>query len=67
MIGRHHYLISVRQGRVNETDTYTTIDTQIALLARYTKRYEPEPGQYKPGQCIVVKKMTNYFVFRQTC
>ena len=63
---RHLNLSLAAQGRISETETFQTTETLTSVLARYKSQYQLQPGQPKPGQCIVLKQTDSYFVFHQT-
>jgi hypothetical protein len=57
---------SISPGRIHETDSYESTDTPATVLKRYAGHYQPEPGQFKPGQCILLRQAASYWAFRQT-
>jgi len=63
IIAHHLSVLSVSQGRLTETATYQTTESLTSVLTWYTGRYQLEPGQHKPGQCVILKKAVSHFMF----
>jgi hypothetical protein len=66
IIRQYVNLRSASKGRISAMGTYQTNDTLTAVLTHYIGRYQPEPGQHKIGQCVILRRANSYFVLRQT-
>ena len=63
-IREHLDLRAAAQGRISQTDSYVTADSMQTVLTRYVGAFQPEPGQHKPGQCVVLRRSRSNSIVR---
>ncbi len=66
IMNRHLILRSASKELISETDTYQPTDALAAVLTRYIGRYQPEPGEPKLGECVLLRRAMSYLMFRET-